>query len=132
MYDELIGSRQETDRPTASQLLSKSRVIHYLAYISDNQIEHKYLPSDINLLQVFVTNEMFVPMLIRCGMQNILNRKKSIICFFSLMTLYLKSGKDYRDAEESLYMGRDANRSNDKSRVQRLILDALVDSKAHL
>ena len=29
-------------------------------------------------------------------------------------------------------MGRDANRLEDKSRVQKLILDALMDSKAHL
>ena len=43
-------------------------------------------------MQVFITNEMFVPMLIKCGMQNVLNKKKSIICFFSLMTLYIKNG----------------------------------------
>jgi hypothetical protein len=80
-------------RPSAQQMLSKNRIVHYFAYISDNVIEDRYLPRDINLLQVFITNEMFVPMLIKCGMQSILNRKKSIICFFSLMTLYLKNAK---------------------------------------
>jgi len=70
MYDELILNTQnyELARPTAQQLLSKNRIIHYFAYISDNPIEDRYLPRDINLLQVFITNEMFVPMLIKCGM----------------------------------------------------------------
>ena len=70
MYDELILNQQnfELARPTALQLLSKNRIIHYFAYISDNQIEDRYLPRDINLLQVFITNEMFVPMLIKCGL----------------------------------------------------------------
>lgn len=52
-------------RPSARQLLSKNRSIHYFAYISDNKIENTYLPREINLLQVFSSNEMFVPMLIK-------------------------------------------------------------------
>lgn len=55
-------------RPTARHLLSKNRTIHYFSYISDNTIEPKYLPSDINLLQVFSSNDMFVPHLVQCGM----------------------------------------------------------------
>ena len=86
--------QDDVPRPTAAQLLSKNRTIHYFAYISDNEIEDKFLPSDINLLQVFSSNEQFVPMLIQCGMQNILNKSKAVICFFTLMTLYIKSSND--------------------------------------
>jgi hypothetical protein len=35
-----------------------------------------------------------VPMLIQCGMQNILNKNKAIISFFSLMTLYIKNDEN--------------------------------------
>ena len=97
LLQEMLRDSNPSDspaRPTAAQLLSKNRIIHYFAYISDNEIEDKYLPSDINLLQVFSSNEMFVPMLIKCGMQNILNKSKAVICFFTLMTLYIKSNNE--------------------------------------
>jgi hypothetical protein len=45
------------DRPTADQFLSKNRSIHYFSYMSDNKIDGSYLPEDINLLQVFSSNE---------------------------------------------------------------------------
>lgn len=41
MYDELILNTQNYDlgRPSAQQMLSKNRIVHYFAYISDNIIE---------------------------------------------------------------------------------------------
>ena len=59
---------QNMDRPSAAQLLSKNRSIHYFSYICDLKIGDEYLPGDINLLQVFSSNEQFVPHLIKFGM----------------------------------------------------------------
>lgn len=73
---------------------------------------------------------MFVPMLIKCGMQNVLNKKKSIICFFSLMTLYIKNGLD--DAQSaSQYYNYNPNQM-ERSKIQQFILDSLIDSKAYV
>ena len=83
-------------RPTAAQLLSKNRTIHYFSYISDNQLENKHLPSDINLLQVFSSNELFIPLLIQFGMQNLMNKSKAVISFFTLMTMYIKTSDESR------------------------------------
>ena len=115
-YEELVNktskkSLRRQGRPTAAQLLTKNRIVHYFSYISDNQIEDEYLPSDINLLQEFSSNQIFVPMLIQCGMQNILNKNQAIICFFSLMTLYVKN-----------------RGSNDN----RFIIRNLVETKAYI
>lgn len=54
----------DMDRPTAAQLLSRNKSIHYFAYICDLTIGTQYLPNEINLLQVFSSNEQFVPHLI--------------------------------------------------------------------
>ena len=70
--------------------------MHFLAFVSDNVIEDCYLPQDINLLQVFISNEMFVPMLIHCGMQNVLNKNKAVICMLSVMTIYLKNQSEHQ------------------------------------
>ena len=72
-YEELVSktskkSLRRQGRPTASQLLTKNRIVHYFSYISDNIIEDKFLPQDINLLQEFSSNQIFVPMLIQCGL----------------------------------------------------------------
>lgn len=83
----------DQERPTAAQLLAKNRTVHYFSYICDLKIGQEYLP-DINLLQVFSSNESFVHHLIKFGMQNILNKNKSVICFFTLLTLYIKSRDD--------------------------------------
>lgn len=39
---------------------------------------------------------MFVPLLIQFGMQNILNKSKAVISFFTLMTMYIKSSDETR------------------------------------
>ena len=47
LLQEMLRDSNPSDspaRPTAAQLLSKNRIIHYFAYISDNEIEDKYLP----------------------------------------------------------------------------------------
>ena len=79
---------------------------------------------------------MFVPMLIKCGMQSILNRKKSIICFFSLMTLYLKNANVDKDDLLNINSQYGIKSRNDdpseKSKVQQFILDSLIDSKAYI
>ena len=47
IYDELINGgqvNQELSRPTAEMLLSRNRIVHFLAFVSDNVIEDCYLP----------------------------------------------------------------------------------------
>ena len=58
-------------------------------------------------------------------MQSILNKKKSIICFFSLMTLYLKNAK-----EDLLNSKKDD--PSQKTKIQKFILESLIDSKAYI
>lgn len=71
-------------------MLSFNRILHYFSFITNNPLPDKFLPRNINILQVLTLNEMFVPMLIQNGMQGVLNKRKQLICFLSLMTLYLK------------------------------------------
>jgi len=60
----------------------------------------------------------------------VLNKKKSIICFFSLMTLYIKNGLEEVQST-SQYHNHNAD-SVERSKIQQFILDSIIDSKAHV
>ena len=55
---------------------------------------------------------MFVPMLVQCGMQNVLNKNKGIICFFTAMTVFIKT--------------------RSRPSITQLITHTLIQSKAHI